>query len=74
MAAFMAHAPMLALCAAVILVVAIYDAGSRAEDRRAAILAEHRARAGTEQQDTAAITAQADAEGWTEPTEGERAA
>lgn len=73
-AALAAHAEELTLCAAGVVLALVLEGGHRTGQRRrrrhAARIALLRARAGTAQQDAAAIAAQAVREGWTDPTEG----
>ena len=65
-----AHAEDLALCAAVVVLALVIEGWSRHARRSAARAALLHARAGTPEQDAAAIAAQAIREGWTNPTEG----
>ncbi|MEU5036587.1 hypothetical protein AB0G48_20910 [Streptomyces rubiginosohelvolus] len=60
----------LLLLAASLTLMALLSSASRAERRRAARAAERRARAGTADQDAAALAEGSVREGWTDPTEG----
>lgn len=63
--------PLLLLATSLILMALLSSAG-RTERRRAARAAEHRARAGTAEQDAAALAEAAIREGWNSPEENPR--
>ncbi|MFE6931783.1 hypothetical protein ACFVDT_07100 [Streptomyces sp. NPDC057699] len=65
---------LLTLLAALLTLTALLFSLERYHRRHAAWIAHQRALAGTEQQDTAALTAGAIREGWTDPTQENRAA